>query len=90
MSNKIEIYKRFHTHAEGEGIELYLVKTQVGWGCVLNCSANPMWEHLFAVHLPVPAEIVGQVVFASYFVPVFYNARTNAAGIVWQSQVTSE
>jgi hypothetical protein len=44
----------------------------------------------FKVTFPGNYEVEGQIVFESDFGSIFYNARTNCAGIIWKKQVTSE
>jgi signal transduction histidine kinase len=84
------LYKRFHTHTEGKGLGLYLVKTQVeSVGGRIEVFSELNVGTRFVVHFPLPTEVEGQVVFSSEFGSVFYNARTNAAGIVWHTNVTS-
>jgi signal transduction histidine kinase len=55
--NLFKLYKRFHTHVEGRGLGLYLIKSQVD---VLHGSievaSEPDKGSVFRVVLPIPGE----------------------------------
>ncbi|HLZ16558.1 MAG TPA: ATP-binding protein, partial [Cyclobacteriaceae bacterium] len=79
------LYKRFHTHTEGKGLGLYLVKLQIeSLGGKVDVSSEPNVGTTFKVSFPEAVEIEGQIVFESDFGSLFYNARTNCAGIIWK------
>jgi signal transduction histidine kinase len=84
------LYKRFHTHTEGKGLGLYLVKLQIeSMGGTVEVTSEPNVGTTFKVYFKEPDEVEGQVVFESDFGSVFYNARTNCAGLIWKKQVMS-
>jgi signal transduction histidine kinase len=85
------LYKRFHTHTDGKGLGLYLVKLQIeSLGGKVDVTSELNVGTTFSVNFPAIGEVEGQVVFESDFGSIFYNARTNCAGIIWKKQVTSE
>ncbi|MCI0750906.1 MAG: HAMP domain-containing histidine kinase [Flammeovirgaceae bacterium] len=85
------IYKRFHSDTEGKGLGLYLVKTQVeSTGGVVSVESSMNVGTTFIIDFKTPGDIEGQIYFDSEFGSVYYNARTNTAGIVWKKQVDSE
>ncbi len=84
------LYKRFHTHTDGKGLGLYLVKLQIeSLGGTIQVTSELNAGTTFFVRFK-PVEVEGQIVFKSEFGEVFYNARTNCLGIIWKKQVTSE
>jgi hypothetical protein len=85
------IYKRFHTHTEGKGLGLYLVKSQmdiIGGKVQIASSLNIGTS--FTLSFKTPKDIEGQICFESDFGVIYYNARINTAGIRWKKEVTSE
>lgn len=85
------LYKRFHTHTDGKGLGLYLVKLQIeSLGGKVNVASELNVGTTFTVSFPGTHEVEGQIVFESDFGSIFYNARTNCAGMIWKKQVTSE
>lgn len=85
------MYKRFHTHTEGKGLGLYLVKTQMelmGGNISVNSELNI--GTTFTLTFKKPAEVEGQICYDSEYGQIYYNARLNLCGIVWKKQVTSE
>jgi signal transduction histidine kinase len=89
--NIFGLYKRFHTHTDGKGLGLYLVKLQIeSLGGKVDVASELNVGTTFNVSFPDTGEVEGQVVFESDFGSIFYNARTNCAGIIWKKQVTTE
>lgn len=85
------LYKRFHTHTEGKGLGLYLVKLQIeSLGGKVEVDSELNVGTTFKINFPGTNEVEGQIVFESDFGSIFYNARTNCAGIIWKRQVTSD
>ncbi len=85
------MYKRFHTHTDGKGLGLYLVKLQIeSLGGNVDVTSELNVGTIFTVSFPETREVEGQIVFESDFGSIFYNARTNCTGMIWKSQVTSE
>lgn len=89
--NIFGLYKRFHTHTEGKGLGLYLVKLQIeAIGGSVDVKSELNQGTYFKVSFKEPNEVEGQIVFKSDFGSLFYNARTNCAGIIWHKQVNTE
>lgn len=85
------MYKRFHTHTEGKGLGLYLVKTQMelmGGSISVNSRLNT--GTTFTLTFRKPAQVEGQICYDSEYGQIYYNARLNLCGIVWKKQVTSQ
>ncbi len=86
-----KLYRRFHTHTEGKGMGLYLVKSQIeAIGGSIRVESVLNKGTTFYVHMPIPSEIEEQLIFDAEYGSIFYNAEINCAGIVWRKQVTSE
>ncbi len=89
--NIFGLYKRFHTHTDGKGLGLYLVKLQAeSLGGKVEVASELNVGTAFNVTFPETLEVEGQIIFESDYGTIFYNARTNCAGILWKNQVTSE
>jgi signal transduction histidine kinase len=86
-----KLYRRFHSHTEGKGMGLYLVKSQIeAIGGSIRVESELDKGTTFYVHMPIPPAIEEQLVFDAEYGSIFYNAELNCAGIVWKKQVTSE
>lgn len=85
------LYKRFHSHTEGKGIGLYLVKLQIeSLGGTVNVHSELNVGTTFTVTFKTPSNVEGQIVFENDFGTVFFNARHHCSGVIWKKQVTSE
>ncbi len=85
------LYKRFHTHTEGKGLGLYLVKTQVeAMNGKIMVSSELNVGTTFTIEFNIPKKIDGQICYTSDFGSIYYNASTNTVGIFWEKQVTTE
>ncbi|MBX2962742.1 MAG: hypothetical protein KF687_09530 [Cyclobacteriaceae bacterium] len=85
------MYKRFHTHTDGKGLGLYLVKSQVDTlGGNISVTSELNKGTTFTICFPKPDDIEGQICYDSEYGQIYYNARLNTAGIHWKKQVTSE
>lgn len=79
------LYKRFHTHTEGKGIGLFLVKLQVevldgkiGVESILNQGTK------FNLEFQVSANIEEQILLDNEYATVYFNAPLNCLGINWK------
>jgi len=91
--NIFGLYKRYHTHTEGKGLGLYLVKLQTEMmGGKVEVASQLHTGTTFTVTFsePQPIEIEEQIFFEDTFGTLFYNARLNAVGISWKRQPSSE
>ncbi len=86
-----KLYRRFHTHTEGKGMGLYLVKSQIeAIGGSIRVESALDKGTTFYVHVPMPTQIEEQLIYDAEYGSIFYNAKINCAGIAWKKQVTSE
>lgn len=89
--NVFGLYKRFHTHTDGKGLGLYLVKLQIeSLRGNVSVQSDINVGSSFKVFFKESNEVEGQVVYESDFSTVIYNARINCIRIIWKKQVTSE
>lgn len=85
------LYKRFHTHTDGRGLGLYLVKSQIeSLGGRIEIESALNVGTTFSIYFKIPESVEGQVCFESAYGTIYYNARTNTAGMVWKQQPTTE
>ncbi len=85
------LYKRFHTHTDGKGLGLYLVKLQIeSLGGSVEVQSKPDSGSNFKVTFKEPVRAEGQVVYESDFGSVIYNARINCTSVSWKGLVPSE
>ncbi len=86
-----KLYKRFHTHVQGRGLGLYLVKTQtelLGGQVAVQSRLNE--GTTFTIRLPDPESIERQVFYESETALLFYDANVNCTVINWKREVTSQ
>lgn len=89
--NIFGLYKRFHTHTEGKGLGLYLVKLQAELlGGKVEVSSELHVGTTFLVSLKEPEELDEQIFFERDYATLFYNARLGCVGIYWKKQPTGE
>jgi signal transduction histidine kinase len=85
------MYKRFHTHTDGKGLGLFLVKSQIDiMGGSISVESSLNKGTTFKLSFKNPDQIEGQICYESEYGIIHYNARTNVMGISWKKQVTSE
>jgi signal transduction histidine kinase len=88
--NIFGLYKRFHTHTDGKGLGLYLVKLQIeSLGGSVNVQSDINVGSTFKVFFKESGEIEGQIIYETDYSAVIYNARINGTRIIWKQQVTS-
>jgi signal transduction histidine kinase len=84
------MYKRFHTHVQGRGLGLFLVKTQVeALHGQITVESHLNVGTMFTANIQIPGDIEGQVCFDCEFGTVLYNARIDSMGLTWKRHVTS-
>lgn len=89
--NIFGLYKRFHTHTDGKGLGLYLVKLQIeSLGGTVMVESEINIGTTFRVTFKDTNEAEGQVIFEGEYSAVIYNARINCTRVIWKKQVTSE
>jgi signal transduction histidine kinase len=85
------LYKRFHSHIEGRGLGLYLVKSQVeSLGGRIEIQSQLNVGTTFRVYFKILTDIDGQICFDNSCSTIFYNAKINALGLIWKGRATSE
>lgn len=85
------LYKRFHSHIEGRGLGLYLVKSQVeSLGGRIEIKSQLNVGTTFFIYFKNHTDIDGQICLDNSCCTLFYNARINALGVRWKSTPTSE
>ncbi len=79
------LYKRFHTHTEGKGLGLFLVKLQVEAldGKVAVASEVNVGSS-FTLTFPKLDHLEEQTIFDSDLANLYYNANLNCIGINWK------
>jgi signal transduction histidine kinase/ligand-binding sensor domain-containing protein len=86
-----KLYKRFHTHVQGRGLGLYLVKTQTELlGGQVHVQSQLNEGTTFTIRLPDPESIERQVFYESETALLFYDANVNCTVINWKKEVTSQ
>ena len=89
--NIFKLYKRFHTHKEGKGLGLYLVKLQaesLGGKIELESEVNHFTK--FKVYISIPENVEQQQLYRSQHAKIFYDGKLNATGIIWNGPVSSD
>ena len=86
-----KLYKRFHFHTDGKGLGLYLVKLQcesLGGSIKVESEINRFAK--FTVCIQKPVNIDRQLLYEEHHAEIFFDARSNATGVIWKCPVTSE
>jgi len=89
--NLFKLYKRFHYHTEGRGLGLYLVKLQaeaLGGTVAVESEINRFTR--FTITIRKPDNIEQQILFTAPHARIFYDARINSTGVIWNGPVSSE
>jgi signal transduction histidine kinase len=90
QENIFKLYKRFHTHVDGKGLGLYLVKTQVDTlGGKIDIESEINRGTSFTITLPTPRNVSKQIFFESEAAQIYYDADINNTVIVWKKNITS-
>ncbi|MBX2896021.1 MAG: hypothetical protein KF763_11295 [Cyclobacteriaceae bacterium] len=89
--NIFKLYRRFHSHVDGKGLGLYLVKTQVetlGGSIALESEVNR--GTTFRVSFPYPQNLTKQIIFENDAVSIYFDAGINNTVILWQRGVSPD
>lgn len=85
------LYKRFHSHIEGRGLGLYLVKSQVeSLGGRIEVVSQLNAGTTFFIYFKIFTDIDGQICLDNSCCTVFYNDKINALGVIWKGEATSD
>ncbi|MGE0772036.1 MAG: ATP-binding protein [Cyclobacteriaceae bacterium] len=90
QENVFKLYKRFHTHVNGKGLGLYLVKNQIEiMGGRVEVESEPDKGALFRLVFPTADGVSHQVFFENDASLLYYDAVINNTVIIWKKNVTS-
>ena len=87
--NIFKLYKRFHTHVDGKGLGLYLVKTQIdtlGGKIAIESKINRGTS--FNITFPMPIDVSKQIFFEGEAAQIYYDANLNNTVITWKKNIT--
>jgi signal transduction histidine kinase len=88
--NLFKLYKRFHYHTEGKGLGLYLVKLQAeALGGSVEVASEMNKSTTFSIKLDQPANVERQILYQESHARIFFDAKINSTGVVWQGPVSS-
>jgi signal transduction histidine kinase len=88
--NLYKLYRRFHTHVDGKGLGLYLVKTQVDTlGGKIEVKSEINRGTTFTITLPTPPDTSKQIFFESEAAQIYYDANLNNTVIIWKRSISS-
>ena len=83
------LYKRFHTHTEGKGLGLFLVKLQVeALGGTIEVTSTLDKGTKFTLAFPTHDNLEEQILIDNEVATVYYNAPLNCIGLNWKQAGT--
>lgn len=86
-----KLYKRFHTHTEGKGIGLYLVKQQVkSLGGKIEVASELDSFTRFTILLPKPSKVDHQVLLNEQYAEIYFDAPRNLIAVEWRRGVSGK
>ena len=84
------LYKRFHSHNEGRGLGLYLIKLQAETlGGFVDIQSEVDRFTRFTVYLRKPVNLTRQILYNMDYALIFFDPRINCVGVTWRGPVTS-
>ncbi len=79
-----KMHKRFHTHVDGKGMGLYLVKQQVeAMNGTISVKSELDKGTSFVMEFPIPKKIRFQEYYKNSFATIAYNANLFASILIW-------
>lgn len=79
------MYKRFHTHTDGKGLGLFLVKLQVeALGGKIDVESQLQKGTKFTITFPEMGNIEEQILLDNEIGTILYHASLNCLGIYWK------
>ncbi|MBK5277609.1 MAG: HAMP domain-containing histidine kinase [Bacteroidia bacterium] len=83
------LYKRFHTHTDGRGLGLYLVKLQTeSMGGVITVQSKLGVGTTFTITLPVPETLREQILMDNSSARLYFDASLHAVCMVWKNEIS--
>jgi signal transduction histidine kinase len=83
------LYKRFHTHVDGKGLGLFLVKLQAeSLGGSVEIESKPDSGSLFTVYISDVIHPDHQVVMDREWGKLYFDAPKNIAMVIWKRALT--
>ena len=83
------LYKRFHTHTDGRGLGLYLVKLQTqSMGGAIDVQSILDLGTTFTVTLPIPETFQEQILLDNASAKLYFDASLHAVGIHWKKEIS--
>lgn len=84
------LYKRFHSHNEGRGLGLYLIKLQAETlGGYVDIQSEVNLFTRFTVYLRKPVNLTRQILYNMDHAVIFFDPRINCLGVTWRGPITS-
>ena len=81
------LYKRFHTHTDGRGLGLFLVKLQVqSMGGSIDVDSKLGASTTFTIRLPIPQMLSEQILLDNAIAKLYFDASLNAVGVHWKQK----
>ncbi len=86
-----KMYKRFHTHIDGKGLGLYLVKIQADTiKATLDVQSELNRGTTFEIRIPHIRSVENQIFFDTDFAQLSFDANINSTVVLWKRNVESE
>jgi two-component sensor histidine kinase len=86
-----KMYKRFHTHIDGKGLGLYLVRIQAD---TINAEIEVKSElnrgSTFEIRIPHIRSVENQIFFETDYAQLSFDANINSMLVLWKRNVVSE
>jgi anti-sigma regulatory factor (Ser/Thr protein kinase) len=85
------LYKRFHTHVDGKGLGLFLVKLQAeSLGGKVEIESTPGYGSTFSIYVPDVSEANHQVIMDKEWGKLYYDAKKDIAMVIWKRALKAE
>lgn len=86
-----KMYKRFHTHIDGKGLGLYLVRIQADTiKASVEVHSGLNRGTTFIIRIPHIQSVENQIFFDTDFAQLSFDANINSTVVLWKQHVKSE